>query len=628
MSASVPVGLKQKDLLGQPWALAFALRADGWYLRSCVIWAKCLSGGTRVYARTQKGEMPMTVKDLVRLRPETVELWNGERWTCCVSFSESSRDTQVEIELRNGERIGCTPEHRWPTGRGLLDASELRPGDVIQSAALPEPEHPRSFLPDEEIGYLVGLYIAEGSMSADTVQIACHADQADGIAERLGATTAIMHGTAVAHRTGGKKATVNLNGPITAAAVAAYVNGSGAKRKHLSPRAWARSNRFLRAVLDGYLDGDGHRDGRRWRLGFTANDQLAADLRTLGARLGVSVRLRRCVHHCQSGDFPGWRGEIADVDYRRTDDREIVAIRRSRARKFWDIQVADDPHLFALASGTLTHNSNPMPESVTDRPTTSHEYVFLLTKQPRYWYDAEAVKEPNVSLEQAAHTARYAKRYEKYDEKTADRKQPGNNNHKGIHARGGNTVGRNLRSVWTIPTFPYPEAHFATYPPALVERCLQAGCAREVCRTCGKARERIVERGESDYARIRREEGHEWTDMDAAALARGVIARPGEGGQTRRSNGTVPSLRAAAAVSLGFTDCCHGDYRRGLVLDPFAGSGTTLVVARRLGLDSIGIELNPEYARMIERRMARWWEEPSRSRSDVLDGQLVFEEVS
>lgn len=118
-----------------------------------------------------------------------------------------------------------------------------------------------------------------------------------------------------------------------------------------------------------------------------------------------------------------------------------------------------------LRSCVIWHKPNPMPESVTDRPTTSHEYVFLLTKNARYFYDAEAVREP----------AEYGRRDwnggENFKGGRIDKR------HGGTSVTGGDAAaGRNLRSVWTIPTAPYPEAHFATFPPALVERCLKAGC--------------------------------------------------------------------------------------------------------------------------------------------------------
>lgn len=134
------IGLKPKDLVGIPWMVAFALRADGWYLRSDIVWSKCLSGGTIVYARTQKGEMPTSVKDLVRLDPKTVQLWNGERWTQVLGVRETPRPNDaLEIEFRSGERVGCTPDHKWPTERGLLEAHELRVGDVVKQTMLPEP---------------------------------------------------------------------------------------------------------------------------------------------------------------------------------------------------------------------------------------------------------------------------------------------------------------------------------------------------------------------------------------------------------------------------------------------------------------------------------------------------------
>src|SRR6185503_15748356 len=99
-----------KDMIGVPWMLAFAMRDDGWYLRQEIIW--CLSGGTYVYVRSQKGDMPMTIKDLHRLDPKTVKLWNGKKWTQLLGTSRSARKgTEIELVLRSGERISCTPTH-------------------------------------------------------------------------------------------------------------------------------------------------------------------------------------------------------------------------------------------------------------------------------------------------------------------------------------------------------------------------------------------------------------------------------------------------------------------------------------------------------------------------------------
>jgi len=508
--------IKPKDLIGQPWMLAFALRADGWYLRRDIIW--CLSGGTRVYARTQKGEMPMTIKDLVRLRTETVQLWNGEKWTQVLGWSETPREETVEIRLRSGEVIGCTPHHEWPTQRGRVAASDLRVGDVIDSTVLPEPESAKSpALIPNEVGRFIGLYLAEGSRSGGTIQIASHVREHDReaflreLAEQYG-------GSVHVHRTSPSGMTINVESRVLSALVDTYVGGRVARDKHLKVECWKRSNAFLSEVLRGYLEGDGHYDEKntRWRLGFTGNDALAADLRTLAARLGVGLRLSRASQTSNGRTFPGWRGELRfekSGHHNEKPDTEVVAIGRSRARKFWHIGVADAPHTFALASGVLTCNSkpNPMPETVSDRPTTAHEYVFLLSKQPRYYYDAEAIKEPATG---GAHTRGSGVNPKSRSWKTPDGwdTSTGTGGHGSFHKEGrekgktdyehktrprqnesfssavsGLVDNRNKRSVWTIPTKPFPGAHFATYPPELIEPCILAGSSLWACASCGRS---------------------------------------------------------------------------------------------------------------------------------------------
>jgi DNA modification methylase len=190
----------------------------------------------------------------------------------------------------------------------------------------------------------------------------------------------------------------------------------------------------------------------------------------------------------------------------------------------WRVAFALQADGWYLRSDIIWSKPNPMPESVTDRPTKAHEYLFLLTKSPRYYFDADAVREPSISPEQEAHNQRYAKVYDAHTDRVAVRGegiQPGNVNNVGIHARPGQG-GRNLRSVWTIATEPYPGAHFATFPRKLVEPCVKAGSPAD-----------------------------------------------------------------------------------GTVLDPFAGSGTTLLVAQALGRRGIGIDLNPDYLKQALVRNAQ-----------------------
>jgi DNA modification methylase len=154
-----------------------------------------------------------------------------------------------------------------------------------------------------------------------------------------------------------------------------------------------------------------------------------------------------------------------------------------------------------LRSDIIWNRSNPMPESVTDRPTKSHSYVFLLAKQPRYYWDQEALREPHNP-----------------DGRKVTR-HPGPGDHSEQERSNGDrwpNSGRNIRTVWEIPTQPLPYDHYAAFPEKLVEKCILAGCP--------------------------------------------------EGGT---------------------------------VLDPFIGSGTTALVARRLNRKSIGIELNETYLRDI-----------------------------
>lgn len=196
----------------------------------------------------------------------------------------------------------------------------------------------------------------------------------------------------------------------------------------------------------------------------------------------------------------------------------------------WRLAFALQKDGWYLRSEIIWHKLNPMPESVTDRPTKAHEYIFLLAKSERYYYDAEAVKEPAICGDPR----------KPYAPGQVDARGDG-------HNRGGGRVRpsvergrteamadtgrnafravedwRNLRDVWTVNTQPFPEAHFATFPPKLIEPCVIAGC---------------------------------------------------------------PS--------------------GGLILDPFSGAGTTGLVAQKHQRNFLGIELNPEYIAMAERRLAQ-----------------------
>jgi DNA modification methylase len=136
----------------------------------------------------------------------------------------------------------------------------------------------------------------------------------------------------------------------------------------------------------------------------------------------------------------------------------------------WRVAFALQADGWYLRQDIIWHKPNPMPESVTDRCTKAHEYVFLLTKNERYFYDAEALREPH-----SPKTHWYSKD-KQAPSNMAYADQPSNGGQTGLRKALPNPNGRNRRSVWTVNTSPYKGAHFATFPPDLIRPCILAGC--------------------------------------------------------------------------------------------------------------------------------------------------------
>ena len=176
----------------------------------------------------------------------------------------------------------------------------------------------------------------------------------------------------------------------------------------------------------------------------------------------------------------------------------------------WRVAFALQSDGWYLRQDIIWHKPNPMPESVQDRCTKSHEYIFLLTKSPKYFYDADAIREKTLAQDNLNRDR----------DNTKLNNTPVRTRMAGLKTN--DYESRNKRSVWSITTKPYKEAHFATFPPDLPELCIKAGSPKD-----------------------------------------------------------------------------------GVVLDPFFGSGTTGWVAQRLGRKWIGIELNPEYIEIADKRFAQ-----------------------
>jgi DNA modification methylase len=280
-----------------------------------------------------------------------------------------------------------------------------------------------------------------------------------------------------------------------------------------------------------------------------------------------------------------------------------------------------------LRSDIIWHKSNPMPESVDDRPTKAHEYIYQLSKSQQYFYDAEAVREPITG---GTHS-----RGSNLQKKVAE---PGsgiknNSSFAAAISRDLNLSTRNRRDVWTISTDSFTGAHFATFPEALVEPCIQSGTsARGNCPKCGEPWIRVVEkRGGAIGASY-----HDHSDD----LGQGMSQKkrmaidsktPNEMGETyqRLDCGFVPGCRCYGNPELpeyidgqGFDSyqenqrikterlrviemCRQYETVVPVVLDPFMGSGTTGLVALKLKRQFVGFELKPEYAAMANKRVFR-----------------------
>ena len=302
----------------------------------------------------------------------------------------------------------------------------------------------------------------------------------------------------------------------------------------------------------------------------------------------------------------------------------------------WRVVFALQDAGWYLRSDIIWHKPNSMPESVQDRPTRSHEYLFLLAKRERYYYDAQAIAEPAqfwqgqaATFERTGPVSQHVLPGQIAAQHRPDRAggKGGKNSFRGQGAEREGATGpanregreladvgygptRNRRDVWTVATRPYPGAHFATYPPELVEPCILAGTsARGCCPQCGAPWVRVTDRlTESTYSRIKRETGHDWSEMQAQATMQGTALKAGvvATGGTRLPNGTQPHLDTAEVVTVGWQPSCTcpaADPIPCVVLDPFCGSGTTLAVALATGRNGIGVELNPAYIELAHERI-------------------------
>lgn len=243
-------------------------------------------------------------------------------------------------------------------------------------------------------------------------------------------------------------------------------------------------------------------DGTFWlNLGDSYNNSGMSDTSNVGGFTGDRIR----------------NGKKGIMDSRKRNQITTMSSKNLLGIP-WRVAFGLQDDGWILRSDIIWHKPNPMPESVTDRPTKAHEYVFLFAKSQRYFYDAEAIKERAVNGD--PNPPRGSKGNDHVNAGLRKQDNTGNRRYTGFNDRYTPLELRNKRTVWSITTEPFSGAHFATFPTKLIEPMILAGCP------------------------------------------------------------------------VG-----------GVVYDPFMGSGTTALVARKHGRDYIGSELNPEYAKIARERL-------------------------
>ena len=450
--AKTPKGLKPKDLVGIPWRLAFALQETGWYLRSDIIWEKgnampeCLGPSTMVFIRTHGWISRISLGQLALL-PVFPEILGPQGWVQ-IKHVWRTKKPAMSLEASRVERVICSPEHRFPISSDRRrervtekDARDIRHegyadyflycpiGRFLSPTIHTWMGHPL----ERALGYLLGVYAAEGGHDGERgfrikLTIGAH-EQAFAKTIRECLDNYSIEATEILDDS---SLSFHFSAEWFTRIVDAFISGD-VKTKALNIELLLNCpEEFRRALLEGYIDGDGSARTHGGWIAVSASRRLRDDLSTLASSLGIiTSKGQRVELDKRTGNTYSSHALWTPYIQRRKTKSGMEGIYQvpprhrhllHETREMIDLEV--EGGLFLIGDGLVTHNS------VRDRPTKSHEYIFLLSKSPKYYYDYENVRESN---------------------------------------------GRNRRTVWSIPTEPFLGAHFATFPPKLVEPCVLAG---------------------------------------------------------------------------------------------------------------------------------------------------------
>ena len=257
----------------------------------------------------------------------------------------------------------------------------------------------------------------------------------------------------------------------------------------------------------------------------------------------------------------------------------------------WRVAFSLQADGWILRSDIIWHRVNAMPGSQKDRPSCAHEYIFLFSKQPRYFYDDVAIQEKAIEGTDLGLLRGKARSGDGADSKyiSSHTSTIQTRLDAGVDSRTGNPSGqRTKRSVWAIPVGSEKGGHFAAYPEKLIMPCILAGTSSHGrCSKCYAPYKRLVERER-------------------------VATRPGKDtkvtGDSAVEGNRDPERHITHVKTIGWEATCSCESDKVLpciVLDPFCGTGTTLAAAIRKNRWAIGFELNPEYVEMAHEKIQK-----------------------
>lgn len=279
-----------------------------------------------------------------------------------------------------------------------------------------------------------------------------------------------------------------------------------------------------------------------------------------------------------------------------------------------------DSQGWILRNILVWHKTNHMPSSVRDRFANSYEPVYMLVKSKKYWFDLDAVRKPLKYPDDVARRIR---------QDAQDNINPFAKDSKTVAWRRGlvkgdvnvgpeqfhssnvqlNPLGGNPGDVWSLSTQPFSEAHFATFPEKLVEPMIKSACPEWVCERCGKAKVRITK---TDYD-VQNEVGAKINLLSEKTISKQnfeLKAKSDDDLVGNRPQSFKHGRANAIRNTIGWSVCgCGAGFKPGIVLDPFFGAGTTGLVALKLNRSFVGIELNPAYIEIANRRLKPYLEQ-------------------